>query len=95
MAQRFTEKKGLTKKLNMKGWSIYRDSKYGLYTENKELGIDHGLLIWNLTLDDPKLEKALGIIRSELQDLEREEREKEPLDPNKRIVVEASWLDRV
>lgn len=95
MVQRFTEKKGLTKKLNMKGWSIYRDSENGLYAENEELGINHGLLIWNLTLNDPKLEKTLGIIRSELQDLEKEESEREPFDPNKRLVVKASWLDKV
>lgn len=69
---RFTTKKTLTKKLNMKGWEIYRDSEQGLYALNEELGIDHCLYIWNLTLNDPKLENILEIIRSELQKLENE-----------------------
>ena len=92
---RFTTKKGLTKKLDMEGWTIYRDSENELYAENEELGIDHCLLMWNLTLDNPKIDFVIGLIRNELEEIEKEEREREPFDENKRIVVEASWLDRV
>lgn len=69
---RFTSKKALTKKLNMKGWEIYRDSEQGLYALNEELGIDHCLYIWNITLNNPKLESILKTIRSELHKLEKE-----------------------
>lgn len=69
---RFTTKKTLTKKLNMKGWELYRDSKQGLYALNEELGIDYHLYIWNLTLDNPKLENILENIRIELHKLEKE-----------------------
>lgn len=69
---RFISKKALTKKLNMSGWEIYRDSEQGLYALNKELGIDHCLYLWNLTLNNPKLENILEDIRSELHKLEKE-----------------------
>lgn len=69
---RFTTKKTLTKKLNMKGWEIYRDSEQGLYALNEELGIDYCLYIWKLTLNNPKLENILETIRSELHKLEEE-----------------------
>ena len=90
MAQKFTVKKGLTKRLGLDGWVIYRDSLYGLYAENEELGIDHCLNIWNLTLDDNRLDFLMTIIRLELETVEKVEREfRSSVDPNMRIVVQA------
>lgn len=90
MAQKFTVKKGLTKRLGMDGWVIYRDSLYGLYAENRELGIDHCLNIWNLTLDDKRLDAAMHVIRLELEVEEKNEREfRAWVNPDMRIVVQA------
>ena len=87
MAQKFTVKKGLTKRLGLDGWVIYRDS---LYAENEELGIDRRLNIWNLTLDDSRLDFLMTIIRLELETVEKVEREfRASVDPNMRIVVQA------
>lgn len=69
---RFSDRKGLTKKLNLKGWKIYRDSDIGLYALNEELGIDHCLLTWNITLDDPELDRKISWIRKECLDLEKD-----------------------
>ena len=68
---RFSDRKGLTKKLNLKGWKIYRDSDIALYALNEELGIDHCLLIWNITLDDPELDRKISWIRKECLELEK------------------------
>lgn len=74
MAQRFTDKKTLTKLVNMEGWKIYRDSKYGMYALNEEKGLDIYLMYWNVTLNDPKLAKAIDNIRSDIQQAEEDNR---------------------
>lgn len=61
-----TLRKGLTKKVNMPGWIIYRDSEYGMYAYHQQLGLDVDLGYWNITLEDPDLEKTLSYIRNDL-----------------------------
>ena len=69
-----TPRKVLTKKLNMPGWEIYRDSAYGMYALHDELGLDVSLMTWNITLDDPNLENILESIRADLTKAEEQER---------------------
>ena len=69
-----TPRKVLTKKLNMPGWEIYRDSAYGMYALNDELDLDVNLMTWNITLDDPNLEIILEHIRADLTKAEEQER---------------------
>ena len=69
-----TPRKILTKKLNMPGWEIYRDSAYGMYALNDELDLDVNLMTWNITLDDPNLEIILEHIRADLTKAEEQER---------------------
>ena len=69
-----TPRKVLTKKLNMPGWEIYRDSAYGMYALNDELDLDVNLMTWNITLDDPNLENILESIRADLTKAEEQER---------------------
>ena len=66
MTQRFTVKKKLTEMVNMAGWVIYRDSVYGMYAVNNEMGIEIPLMRWNITLNDPKLKNIVESIRTEL-----------------------------
>lgn len=61
-----TLRKLLTKKLNMPGWIIYRDSEYGMYAYHQQLGLDTDLGYWNITLKDPNLDKTLSYIRNTL-----------------------------
>ena len=70
-----TPRKILTKKLNMPGWEIYRDSAYGMYALHNELGLDVSLMEWNITLDDPNLENILESIRADLIKAEEQKRE--------------------
>lgn len=49
---RFPVNKGLTKKLNYKGFLIYRDPEHGLYAYNPESKIDVNLMQWNLSVRD-------------------------------------------
>ena len=70
-----TPRKILTKKLNMPGWEIYRDSAYGMYALHNELGLDVSLMEWNITLDDPNLENILESIRADLTKAEEQKRE--------------------
>ena len=74
-----TPRKVLTKKLNMPGWEIYRDSAYGMYALHDELGLDVNLMTWNITLDDPNLENILESIRADLAKAEEEKRESKEL----------------
>ena len=74
-----TPRKILTKKLNMPGWEIYRDSAYGMYALNDELGLDVSLMTWNITLDDPNLENILEGVRVDLAKAEAEKRESKEL----------------
>ena len=67
-------RKTLTKKLNMPGWEIYRDSAYGMYALNDELGLDVNLMTWNITLNDPNLENILEGVRVDLTKAEEEKR---------------------
>ena len=71
-----TPRKILTKKLNMPGWEIYRDSAYGMYALHDELGLDVSLMTWNITLDDPNLENILEGVRADLAKAEAEKRGK-------------------
>lgn len=85
-----TPRKVLTKKLNMPGWQIYRDSAYGMYALHEELELDINLMIWNITLNDPSLEYILEDIRTELTKREAEEREslaRANLDPQLKITM--------
>ena len=61
-----TPRKTLTKKLNMPGWELYRDSAYGMDARNDELGLDVNLMGGNVTLDDPNLENILEGVRAHL-----------------------------
>lgn len=61
-----TLRKLLTKKMNMPGWVIYRDSEYGMYAYNQQLGLDVDLGYWNITLGDSDLDKTLSSIRKDL-----------------------------
>ena len=70
-----TPRKVLTKKLNMPGWEIYRDSAYGMYALHDELGLDVSLMTWNITLDDPNLENILEYIRADLTKAEEQKKE--------------------
>ena len=74
-----TPRKVLTKKLNMPGWEIYRDSAYGMYALHDELGLDVNLMTWNITLDDPNLENILEWVRADLAKAEEEKRESKEL----------------
>ena len=74
-----TPRKILTKKLNMPSWEIYRDSAYGMYALNDELGLDVNLMTWNITLDDPNLENILEGVRADLAKAEEEKRESKEL----------------
>ena len=74
-----TPRKILTKKLNMPGWEIYRDSVYGMYALHNELGLDVNLMTWNITLDDPNLENILEGVRADLAKAEAEKRESKEL----------------
>ena len=74
-----TPRKILTKKLNMPGWEIYRDSVYGMYALHNELGLDVSLMEWNITLNNPKLESILESIRADLIKAEEEKRESKEL----------------
>ena len=69
---RFSDRKGLTKKLGLKGWKIYRDSDIGLYALNEELGIDQCILTWNITLDDRHLDRKSSWLRKECLELEKD-----------------------
>ena len=69
-----TPRKVLTKKLNMPGWEIYRDSAYGMYALHDELGLDVSLMTWNITLNNPNLENILESIRADLTKAEEQER---------------------
>ena len=69
-----TPRKILTKKLNMPGWEIYRDSVYGMYALHNELGLDVNLMEWNITLNNPKLESILEYTRAELEKVEKQKR---------------------
>ena len=69
-----TSRKILTKKLNMPGWEIYRDSAYGMYALHNELGLDIPLMEWNITLNNPKLESILEYTRAELAKVEKQRR---------------------
>ena len=69
-----TPRKILTKKLNMPGWEIYRDSAYGMYALHNELGLDISLMEWNITLNNPRLEGILESIRADLVKAEEEKR---------------------
>ena len=74
-----TSRKILTKKLNMPGWEIYRDSAYGMYALHNELGLDIPLMEWNITLNNPKLESILESIRADLAKAEEEKRRSKEL----------------
>ena len=65
--QRFTVKNTLTKMVNKDGWIIYRDSEYGMYARNDNLGIDFPLNVWNLTLNNPDLERQIEWIRKDIE----------------------------
>ena len=68
-----TPRKILTKKLNMPGWEIYRDSAYGMYALNEKLGLDINLMDWNITLNNPNLKNILEYTRVELAKAEEAE----------------------
>ena len=74
-----TPRKILTKKLNMPGWEIYRDSVYGMYALHNELGLDISLMEWNITLNNPKLGSILESIRVDLAKVEEEKRRSKEL----------------
>lgn len=74
-----TPRKTLTKKLNMPGWEIYRDSAYGMYALHDELGLDVNLMTWNITLNDPNLENILEGVRVDLAKAEEENQESKEL----------------
>ena len=74
-----TSRKILTKKLNMPGWEIYRDSAYGMYALHNELGLDVNLMEWNITLNNPKLGSILESIRVDLAKVEEEKRRSKEL----------------
>lgn len=71
MAQRFTDKKVLTRLVGIPGWIIYRDSMNGMYARNEELMIDLHLGYWNITLNYPKLDCAIANIRRDIEEAER------------------------
>ena len=70
--QKFTDKRTITKMVNLDGWIIYRDSEYGMYARNEEKGLDIPLFIWNLTLNNKKLNCKIEIIRSDLKKVEED-----------------------
>lgn len=65
--QRFTVKSTLTKMVNKDGWTIYRDSENGMYAKNDVLGIEFPLNCWNLTLNNPDLERQIEWIRKDIE----------------------------
>ena len=74
-----TPRKILTKKLNMPGWEIYRDSAYGMYALHEELGLDINLMEWNITLNNPNLESILEYTRADLAKAEEEKQRSKEL----------------
>lgn len=68
MTQRFTDKKVLTKLVDMPGWVIYRDSINGMYAMNETLSIDFNLMYWNITLNNPKLDRIVEDIRNQIRE---------------------------
>lgn len=55
-----TLRKGLTKKLNRKGWLIYRNSEVDLYvskgTSLDDLGVKRSLDLWNINDSSDKVD---------------------------------------
>jgi len=70
MAIRFTEKKTLTKLVNRDGWKIERESNVGLYAKNEEKGWEIYLCLWNLTLNNPKLDFVIRTIQADIDRFE-------------------------
>lgn len=83
-----TPRKILTKKLNMPGWEIYRDSAYGMYALHRELGLDINLMMWNITLEDPNLKNILEYTRAELAKAEAAELRSRELFGERLIIKE-------
>lgn len=71
MTQRFTVRRQLTFLVGKGGWVIYRDSVNGMYALNRKKGIDLPLMFWNITLNDPNLDKIVEIIRRDIEEAER------------------------
>ena len=72
---RFPVNMELTKKVNMKGWVIYRDPENGLYAYNEEMDEEVNLLLWNASAKDVK-ESTLECIRADIMKKESEIAEK-------------------
>lgn len=73
---------GLTKKLNMPGWVVYKDPDYGLFSYNKEFNLDIYLFCKKISLKDPLLDKVIWFWRLLIADRVKdnlEEKEKEAL----------------
>lgn len=73
---RFPVNMGLTKKVGMNGWVIYRDPEVGLYAFNEEKGEEVNLLLWNesaKTIGD----MTLNSIRADILEKESEIAERE------------------
>lgn len=68
---RFPVNAGLTKKVGMNGWVIYRDPEIGLYAFNEEKGIEVNLLLWNASAKDVS-EMTLNCIRDDILEKESE-----------------------
>lgn len=68
---RFPVNTGLTKKVGMKGWVIYRDPENGLYAYNEEKDEEVNLLLWNASAKDVS-EMTLNCIRADILEKESE-----------------------
>ncbi len=73
---RFPVNTGLTKKVGMKGWVIYRDPENGLYAYNEEKDEEVNLLLWNASAKDVS-EMTLNCIRADILEKESEMAEQE------------------
>ena len=68
---------GLTKKLNMPGWVVYKEPGLGLWGYNKELNFIVSLMCKNLSLNNPMLDKIIEHWREYITKIEMEKRNSE------------------
>lgn len=68
----YTEMKGLTQKLKMPKWTIYKKDEGGLYAVNKSLNTEIDLNTESITTRDPLLKQKMADIRSNLQKVEKD-----------------------
>ena len=65
---RFTVRKKLTELVGFDDWCIYRDPENGMYALNPWINEEVNLNVWNVTLNNPKLDKEIMFMRTDISD---------------------------